>query len=73
MKIPKNIQKLIDKREQLAIDLMDTEQKLDQWLEKNGADFNDPDLTDCTITGCMIYAEPWEAKELVMNYIRAKL
>lgn len=73
MKIPKNIQKLIDKREQLAIDLMDTESKLDQWLEKNGADFNDPDLTDCTITGCMIYAEPWTAKELVMNYIREKL
>lgn len=73
MKIPKNIQKLIDKREQLAIDLMDTEQKLDQWLEKNGADLNDPDLTDSTISGCMIYAEPWAAKELVMNYIRAKL
>lgn len=73
MKIPKNIQKLIDKREQLAIDLMDTEQKLDQWLEKNGADLNDPDLADSTISGCMIYAEPWAAKELVMNYIRAKL
>lgn len=73
MKIPKDIQKLLNKRERLAIDLMDTESKLDQWLEENGADFNDPDLTDCTITGCMIYAEPWTAKGLVMDYIREKL
>ena len=73
MEIPKKVQKLLDKRMDLAIDLMDVTSKLDSWLEENGADLTDADITDSTITGCMIYAEPENAKQNVENYIRNKM
>ena len=73
MKIPKEIQKLLDKRMDLAIDLMDITSKLDSWLEENGADLTDSDITDSTLTGCMIYAEPGNAKQNVEDYIRNKM
>ena len=73
MEIPKKVQKLLDKRMDLAIDLMDVESKLDSWLEENGADLTDSDITDSTITGCMIYAEPENAKRNVEDYIRNKM
>lgn len=73
MEIPKKIERLLDRRQDLAIDLMDVSSKLDSWLEENGADLTDSDLTDSTITGCMIYAEPWNAKQNVENYIRNKM
>ena len=41
MKIPKKVQRLIDRREKLAKNLIDVCNELDTWLEKNGADFND--------------------------------
>lgn len=34
MKIPKKIQKLLIRREQLAIELMNVTSELDSWLEK---------------------------------------
>mgnify|MGYP000839707795 CR=1 FL=1 len=40
MKIPKKVQRLIDRREKLAKNLIDVCNELDTWLEKNGADFN---------------------------------
>lgn len=52
MEIPKKIQKLLDKRENLAEKLIIVSADLDTWLEKNGADFNDPDLMDSTSSGC---------------------
>lgn len=73
MEIPKKIERLLDRRRDLAIDLMDVSSQLDSWLEENGADLTDSDLTDSTITGCMIYAEPWNAKRNVENYIRNKM
>ena len=45
MKIPKKVQRLIDRREKLAKNLIDVCNELDTWLEKNGADFNDSDLS----------------------------
>lgn len=44
MKIPKKIQKLIERRERLGLELMDITSRLDSWLEKNGADLTDSDL-----------------------------
>lgn len=41
MEIPKKVQRLLDKRMDLAIDLMDVTSKLDSWLEANGADLTD--------------------------------
>lgn len=73
MKIPKYIEELLNKREKLAYQLNECTVKLDDWLEKNGADLMDKDICDAVISGCMIYAEPTTAKYLVMEYIRNKL
>ena len=73
MKIPKKVQRLIDRREKLAKNLIDVCNELDTWLEKNGADFTDSDLTDSTVTGCMIYTEPTAAKSNVERYIDSKM
>lgn len=56
MKIPKYIDKLIDRRMKLAFELMDVSSQLDNWLEKNGFDLSE--MNSYTITGCMIYCEP---------------
>lgn len=73
MEIPKEVQKLLDKRMDLAIDLMDVISKLDSWLKENGADLTDSNIIDSTITGCMIYTEPGNAKQNVEDYIRNKM
>lgn len=73
MEIPKKIQKLLDKKESLAKKLMIVSADLDTWLEKNGADFNDPDLMDSTLSGCRIYCEPTGAKVDVEAYIKNKM
>lgn len=73
MEIPKKVQKLLDKREKLALDLMEVTNKVDSWLEANGADLTDSDLTDSTLTGCMIYCEPGNARINVEDYIKNKL
>lgn len=56
MKIPKYIDRLIERRMKLAYELMDISSQLDNWLEKNGFDLSE--MSDYTITGCMIYCEP---------------
>lgn len=73
MEIPKKIQKILDRRERLAYQLMSACAELDKWLEKNGADLCDPELTDSTISGCMIYYEPDNAKSSVIDYIENKM
>ena len=73
MKSPQKIQTLLDRRERLAYQLMETCSELDTWLEENGANLQDSDLRDCTITGCMIYCEPDNAKTTVMEYIEKKM
>lgn len=73
MEIPKKIQKLIDKRERFALELMEVTSKLDSWLEENGADLTDSDLADSTLTGCMIYCEPGNARINVEDYIKNKM
>lgn len=54
MKIPKYVDKLIDRRKNLAMRLMEVSNELDDWLDKN----NIPKGDDYTCTGCMIYIEP---------------
>lgn len=73
MKIPKKVQRLIDRREKLAKNLIDVCNELDTWLEKNGADFYDSDLVDSTVTGCRIYCEPENAKSDVEDYIKNRM
>lgn len=73
MEIPKKIQKLLDRRARLALDLLSVTNEVDSWLIKNGANLTDPDLTDSTLTGCMIYCEPGNAKINVEDYIKNKM
>lgn len=73
MEIPKRIQKLLDRRERLAMDLLSVEKEVDSWLEKNGADLTDPEITDSTLSGCMIYCEPGNAKSSVEEYIKNRM
>lgn len=70
MKIPKYIDKLIERRMKLAFELMDVSTQLDNWLEKNGFDLSE--MSDYTITGCMIYCEPAAAASNVRRDILNK-
>lgn len=51
MNIPKYIENILKRRE-----------KLDNWLEKNGADFTDSDICEST-----------NARSVIENYIEDKL
>lgn len=73
MEIPKKIQKLLNEREEYALNLMHVANELDSWLEKNGADLMDPDIVDSTLTGCMIYCEPGNARIDIENYIKNRM
>lgn len=73
MEIPKKIHKLLDKREKLAENLIAVCCELDEWLEKNGVDLTDPDISDSTLSGCMIYSEPGNAKSCVEDYIKNRM
>lgn len=72
MKIPKKIDKLLD-RAKLALELMCVNHELDSWLESKGGDLTDPEITDSTVSGCMIYCEPHNANEQVRRYIEKRL
>ena len=73
MKIPKYIENLLNKREKLAYQLNECNIKLENWLVKNGANLTDDDICDAVISGCMIYCEPTNARNLVEYYILNKL
>ena len=70
MKIPKRIQKILDRREKIAFDLIHLERELDDWLESKGVDLGDPDISDADLSGCMIYTEPDSAKSQIEDYIK---
>lgn len=73
MKVPKKIEKILDRREKITMELMSLNTELDEWLESKGADLTDEKINDAVITGCMIYAEPWTAKQIVRDYIENEL
>lgn len=65
MKIPKYVERLIQRRERLAWELIKVGSDLDEWLEKN----NISTETSYTNTGVMIYCEPEAAARLVREDI----
>lgn len=65
MKIPKYVQKLIDKRCKLADQLAEVCYDLDEWLDKNGIECEDCD----THTGVEIYCNPYSSRQRIMNAI----
>ena len=73
MNIPKRIEKLLDKRQQLAENLIVINCEIDTWLENKGVDLNDPDISDAVLSGCMIYTEPSTAKNMVKTFIENKM
>ena len=73
MKIPKKIEKLIERRRKLAEKLNSVEATLDNWIEEHGGDLTNPDICDSVITGYMIYCEPYNAAFNVTKYILEKM
>ena len=65
MKIPKYVQKLIDRRCKLAMDLMNVCYNLDTWLDKNNIECEDCD----THTGVEIYCNPYDSRNRVIEAI----
>lgn len=65
MKIPKHIDKLIEKRAKIAEMLIAVTSELDEWLETNNIDCED----DCVRSGCLIYCEPYTAAESIRESI----
>ncbi len=68
MKIPKYIEKLINRRAGLAVLLNHADAKLAEWLEKKGVDVEEYDIYG----GCEIYANPWGSANRIKQAIRDK-
>lgn len=68
MKIPKYVQKLIDRRCKLADELAEVSYALDVWLDENGIQCEMYD----THTGVEIYCDPYSSKQRIINAILNK-
>ncbi len=69
MKVPKEIDRALERRSKLAIELMAECSKIDRWLESVGiCTFGIP-WCDATNTGAMIYCEPYTAEKIVREAI----
>lgn len=66
MKIPKYVQRLIDRRCNLACQLQIASCELDEWLEKNHIECEDYDVC----TGVEIYCNPCDSKERIISAIK---
>ena len=74
MRIPKYIDRLIEKRKDLAYKLFDTCNELEEWLEKNGwDDLSDDCLMEDTRGGVEIYINPDKSANRIRRYIKEKL
>lgn len=70
-KIPKYFLKAIRRRTILAQKLMVVSCEVDEWLEKEGLLY-EKEIEDAICTGCMIYAEPKNAEDLVLHFLKEK-
>ena len=68
MKIPKYVQKLIDRRCKLADELAEVSYALDVWLDENKIQCEMYD----THTGVEIYCNPYSSKQRIINAILNK-
>lgn len=73
MIIPWHIEQLLNKRNDLASELIEVESKLDKWIEEHGGSLMDDDIKDSVLSGCLIYAEPGTAMQNVKEYIRDRM
>ena len=65
MKTPKYIDNLLRRRTRLAVELIKVCGRLDEWLDKNGAD---PDGS-CWLSGVEVYVNPEAAEREVRRAI----
>lgn len=68
MKIPKYIEKKLDRRARLATDLMIVDAELTEWINKNHIEAEACDYC----TGVEMYANPYSSVERVKEAIRKK-
>lgn len=66
MKIPKYIEKLIDRRERLAAELNSADLSLAEWLEKNNIVVEDYDIHG----GAEMYINPYSSAKRIKEAIR---
>ena len=69
--IPKYIEKLLQRREKLASDLLGVCHKIDQYCIKIGVDMDDPEAF--LLTDIRIYCEPWNAINNTRDAIKKAL
>ena len=60
IQIPKYVEKLLDRREKLASQLISACCEVDEYCERIGVPICDDEA--CLCTDIMIYCEPWAAK-----------
>ncbi len=72
MKIPKKIDVLLKRRTRLAMQMMQVNDNLDTWLTLKGFDVNKDPLRDVTLTGAMIYVEPWTSEKIIRQEIEKR-
>lgn len=68
MKIPKYIEKLIERRAGFAVLLNDADWKLAEWLERKGIEVEEFDIYG----GCEIYRNPWDSADRIKQAIKDK-
>ena len=68
MKIPKYIDKLLDKRAKSAMDFMSSDCQIAEWLEKNGIDVPSDDIC----TGACALMEPYSSINSIRECILSK-
>ncbi len=68
MEIPKYIDKLIEKRAELAVLLNHADHKLSEWLKKNGVEVEEYDIYG----GCEMYVNPRSSADRIRQSIRDK-
>lgn len=66
MKCPKYIDKIIDRRARLAVELNDADCRLAEWLEKNMVEVDDYDVYG----GCEMYMNPYNSAERIREAIK---
>lgn len=72
MKLPKYIERLLDRRARLAIDLMAVDYKITEFINKYNIEVESYDYC----TGVEIYANPYDSarrvKEAILNHNKEK-
>lgn len=69
MKIPKYIKEKIEKRCDLAEQLIALEAEIDKWLESKGIEPGMGDYSECTLNSFILYTEPGTARDNLLRLL----